>query len=62
MHKGLRKGDALLDVASNAQYYVMNSTLVDGCISLLDRETHEQKFWPLSEVYERIAKQSIKVL
>lgn len=62
MHKGLKKGDALLDVAANAQYYVMNSMLVDGCISLLDRESHEQKFWPLSEVYERIAKQSIKVL
>lgn len=62
MHKGLRKGDALLDVAANTQYYVMNSMLVDGCISLLDRESHEQKFWPLSEVYERIAKQSIKVL
>lgn len=62
MHKGLKKGDALLDVAANAQYYVMNSMLVDGCISLLDRESHEQKFWPLSEVYERITKQSIKVL
>lgn len=62
MHKGLRKGDALLDVASNVQYYVMNSMLMDGCISLLDRESHEQKFLPLSDVYERIAKQSIKVL
>lgn len=62
MHKGLKKGDALLDVTSKAQYYVMNSMLVDGCISLLDRNSHEQKFWPLSDVYERIAKQSIKVL
>ncbi|ANY61064.1 hypothetical protein MA05_01850 [Comamonas aquatica] len=62
MNAGLRKGDALVDTTSNAEYYVMNSGLVDGCISLLDRNSHEQKFLPQFEVYERIAKQSIKVL
>lgn len=62
MHQGLKKGDALLDIPANVEYFVTTSALVDGCIALLDRQSHEQKFWPLSEVYERIAKQSIKVL
>lgn len=62
MNAGLRKGDALVDITGNAEYYVMNSVLTDGCISLLDRQRHEPKFWPLNDVYDRIAKQSIKVI
>lgn len=61
MSQGLKKGDALTDITSGIEYYVVDSKLVDGCISLLDRSSREPKFWPQQDVYERISEQLIKL-
>ncbi|PIF98479.1 DDE-type integrase/transposase/recombinase [Comamonas sp. 26] len=61
MLQGLKKGDALTDITSSIEYFVVDSQLVDGCIALLDRSSREPKFWPLHEVYEGISQQRIKL-
>lgn len=61
MHKGLKQGDAIREVASGAEFYVMNSWTIDGCIPVLDRSTHTQRFLPLRDVYEQISNQTLTV-
>ena len=61
MNRGLQKGDALHDRTTGVEYYVVDSTLVDGCIQLLDRSSRQTAYRPLQNVYEGISSQTIKL-